>query len=55
MNKLKSFISVLGIVLKWAGVAMVLIRTVQYFSEELKKELGTLEAPEPSNTEADAS
>lgn len=43
MKKLQGFLSILGVIVKYAGVAMVLIETIEFFNERLKEKLGSIE------------
>ena len=37
MNKIKAFTQILKVVVKYSAIAMVVIRTIQFFHDELEK------------------
>ena len=57
MKKLQAFLKVLTIIVKWAGVVMVLVDTVKFFNTRMKEEVGKLDTDdvEPENIDTDGS
>lgn len=49
MKKIQGFVAIMGVIVKYAGVAMVIIETIEFFNNRLNEKLGDIkEVPEPS-------